>query len=137
VGHEVGAEELDHEWPIPVALGKVIAQAVRERMEAEERAARAQVALGEAALRLESLGYSRRDAAIVLGLSHQRVQQIRDARISSYEHEVRRHPAGSAEHEWARRALEDWRTMGPERQVGMAELDAAARVRQRRGRRGT
>jgi len=48
----------------------------RARREAERASARAQQQLAIAAIELTELGLSRRDVAELLGLSHQRVQQI-------------------------------------------------------------
>lgn len=59
-----------------VALAKRAQQA---RLEAERAGAKAQEEVAGAAKALTDLGLSRRDAAELLGLSHQRVQQLVDA----------------------------------------------------------
>ena len=55
---------------------QAIAAAQRAREDADDAAERARHALTDAAIELEHLGYSRRDTAILLGISHQRVQQL-------------------------------------------------------------
>lgn len=66
--------DLEHRWPPEVAdLAAAVADARRAAAEASAAASAATV---EAARRLAAMGLSRRDAAEVLGVSHQRVQQL-------------------------------------------------------------
>lgn len=66
-----------HELPPPVAsIADSVATARRQAQDAGSKAQRATV---EAVRRLTDLGLSRRDAAELLGLSHQRVQQVLEA----------------------------------------------------------
>jgi predicted RNase H-like HicB family nuclease len=69
---------LDLEDRLPARLASVAKRANRARREAERAAARAQQEVAGAARELTELGLSRRDAAELLGLSHQRVQQLVD-----------------------------------------------------------
>jgi predicted RNase H-like HicB family nuclease len=55
-----------------------IARAQRARERADEALDRARAAMETAARELTAAGYSRRDAATLLGISHQRVQQLLD-----------------------------------------------------------
>ena len=55
-----------------------IEAAKRARNEADDAAEKARQALTDAAFDLTGAGYSRRDIAILLGISHQRVQQLLD-----------------------------------------------------------
>lgn len=61
---------------LPPAVAAVAKRASRARREADRAAARAQQELVTAARELAELGLSRRDSAALLGLSHQRVQQL-------------------------------------------------------------
>lgn len=66
--------EIANEWPSQL---DDVAQSVSEaRDEASDATRRAAAATAKAAKRLDRMGLSRRDAADVLGISHQRVQQI-------------------------------------------------------------
>ena len=62
------------ELPLDVAL--IATRVSQARYEAERAGADAQQATAEAVQRLTKMGLSRRDAAEVLGISHQRVQQL-------------------------------------------------------------
>jgi predicted RNase H-like HicB family nuclease len=55
-----------------------IARTRRARERADEAIDRARAAMETAARELTAAGYSRRDAATLLGISHQRVQQLLD-----------------------------------------------------------
>ena len=63
----------------PVALASVADDVVRARSAAERAGAKAQQQTIEAVKALTDLGLSRRDAAELLGLSHQRVHQLLEA----------------------------------------------------------
>jgi len=63
----------------PAELASVADDVVRARSAAERAGARAQQQTVEAVKALTNLGLSRRDAAELLGLSHQRVQQLLEA----------------------------------------------------------
>lgn len=60
----------------PGALGAVADEVSRARTAAERAGAKAQQQTVEAVKALTELGLSRRDAAELVGLSHQRVQQL-------------------------------------------------------------
>ena len=60
----------------PGALAAVADEVSRARTAAERAGAKAQQQTVEAVKALTELGLSRRDAAELLGLSHQRVQQL-------------------------------------------------------------
>lgn len=60
----------------PAALASVAGEVVRARSAAERADARAHQQTVDAIRALTDLGLSRRDAAELLGLSHQRVQQL-------------------------------------------------------------
>jgi predicted RNase H-like HicB family nuclease len=62
------------EWPSD--LVSVASEATRARSAASEAAERATSTMTKAAKRLDRMGLSRRDAADILGISHQRVQQL-------------------------------------------------------------
>ena len=63
----------------PPALASVADDVVRARSAAERAGAKAQQQTVEAVKSLTDLGLSRRDAAELLGLSHQRVHQLLEA----------------------------------------------------------
>ena len=63
----------------PSALASVADDVVRARSAAERAGAKAQQQTVEAIKSLTDLGLSRRDAAELLGLSHQRVHQLLEA----------------------------------------------------------
>jgi predicted RNase H-like HicB family nuclease len=66
--------EITPQWPAEVAtLATEVSQA---RYAAAKSAQTAGVATAEAARKLDRMGLSRRDTADVLGISHQRVQQL-------------------------------------------------------------
>lgn len=71
---EVNALTITPQLPRDVAL--VANEAAKARYEAERAGTKAQRATAEAVKRLTSMGLSRRDAADLLGISHQRVQQL-------------------------------------------------------------
>jgi predicted RNase H-like HicB family nuclease len=62
------------EWPSNLA--SVASEATQARSAAAEAAERATSTMTKAAKRLDRMGLSRRDAADILGISHQRVQQL-------------------------------------------------------------
>jgi predicted RNase H-like HicB family nuclease len=66
--------EIANEWPAD--LEDVALEATQARSTASEAARRAAETLSQSAKRLDRMGLSRRDAADVLGISHQRVQQL-------------------------------------------------------------
>jgi len=66
--------EITSEWP--AELEKVATSVSRARREAAASAQAAGTATAKAAKRLDRMGLSRRDTAEVLGISHQRVQQL-------------------------------------------------------------
>ena len=61
---------------LPPSIAAVADQAAKARRDAEVAGARAQRETVQAVEQLSALGISRRDAAELLGLSHQRVQQL-------------------------------------------------------------
>lgn len=61
---------------LPKDLETMARQVARSRAEAEKAGTRAQEATIAAVRRLTEMGLSRRDAAELLGISHQRVQQL-------------------------------------------------------------
>jgi predicted RNase H-like HicB family nuclease len=66
--------EITPEWPGD--LVQIAAEVAEARDAAAASAQRAGLATAAAAKKLEEMGLSRRDAAEVLGISHQRVQQL-------------------------------------------------------------
>lgn len=64
---------------LPTSLSAVADSVARARQEAERAGTKAQEETTRAVKRLTDLGLSRRDAAELLGLSHQRVQQLLEA----------------------------------------------------------
>ena len=72
-------EALTIEDRLPTSVAAVATQVTRARQAAEAAGEKAQKQTSEAVKRLTDLGLSRRDAADVLGLSHQRIQQLVDA----------------------------------------------------------
>jgi predicted RNase H-like HicB family nuclease len=64
---------------LPAHLSAVAENVARARRKAERAATKAQEETSKAVKRLTDLGLSRRDAAELLGLSHQRVQQLLEA----------------------------------------------------------
>lgn len=64
---------------MPAKLAAVAKRANQARLDAERAGAKAQNEVAGAAKALTDLGLSRRDAAELLGLSHQRVQQLVEA----------------------------------------------------------
>ena len=64
---------------LPASLSAVADSVARSRREAEHAGTKAQEETTRAVKRLTDLGLSRRDAAELLGLSHQRVQQLLEA----------------------------------------------------------
>jgi predicted RNase H-like HicB family nuclease len=66
--------EITHEWPQD--LSEIAARVAQARDEAAASARRAGSATAAAAKKLERMGLSRRDTAEVLGISHQRIQQL-------------------------------------------------------------
>ena len=74
---EPGDLEVRDEFPANVR--EVASRAVRAREAAQKAGERAQAEVADAAKALTELGISRRDAGDLLGLSHQRVQQLVDA----------------------------------------------------------
>jgi predicted RNase H-like HicB family nuclease len=62
------------EWPSDLA--SVASEATRARNAASAATERATSTMTKAAKRLDRMGLSRRDAADILGISHQRVQQL-------------------------------------------------------------
>lgn len=72
-------EDLAIEDRLPASVTAVATRVARARQAAEAAGEKAQKQTSEAVKRLTDLGLSRRDAADVLGLSHQRIQQLVDA----------------------------------------------------------
>jgi predicted RNase H-like HicB family nuclease len=64
---------------LPTSLTAVAESVARARREAERAGTKAQEETTRAVKQLTDLGLSRRDAAELLGLSHQRVQQLLEA----------------------------------------------------------
>jgi hypothetical protein len=61
---------------LPPTIASVVRRANRARREADRAVARARQEVTSAARDLAGLGLSRRDCAALLGLSHQRIQQL-------------------------------------------------------------
>lgn len=61
---------------LPPSIAAVARRANRARREADRAVARARQEVASAARDLAGLGLSRRDCAALLGLSHQRIQQL-------------------------------------------------------------
>jgi predicted RNase H-like HicB family nuclease len=76
---DMSAAELGVRDQFPAELASVADDVVRARSAAERAGARAQQQTIEAVKALTDLGLSRRDAAELLGLSHQRVHQLLEA----------------------------------------------------------
>ncbi|MFN8037190.1 MAG: type II toxin-antitoxin system HicB family antitoxin [Acidimicrobiia bacterium] len=68
------------QWP--PELASVASEATQARSAASDAARRATTTMAKAAQRLDHMGLSRRDAADILGISHQRVQQLLVSRRS-------------------------------------------------------
>ena len=64
---------------LPKKLAAVAERAARARTEADRAGENAKEQTARAARRLTDLGLSRRDASELLGLSHQRIQQLLEA----------------------------------------------------------
>jgi predicted RNase H-like HicB family nuclease len=73
------AESLSIRDQLPQDLTDLARQASQARAEAERADARAQTQVTRAVRALTARGLSRRDAAELLGISHQRVQQLLEA----------------------------------------------------------
>ena len=74
---EPGDFVLEHHWPERITeLASVVEEARRASTDASRAASDATVS---AARRLATMGLSRRDTADILGISHQRVQQLLNA----------------------------------------------------------
>lgn len=73
---DVAPAELNIREQFPGALAAVTYDVIRARAAAERAGAKAQQQTVEAVKALTELGLSRRDAAELLGLSHQRVHQL-------------------------------------------------------------
>ena len=71
---DAGGLEIASEWP--PELENVATKVSQARRDADVSAQAAGEATAKAAKRLERMGLSRRDTADVLGISHQRVQQL-------------------------------------------------------------
>lgn len=76
---DVAPAELSIRDQFPAPLASVADDVVRARNAAERAGAKAQEQTLEAVRALTDLGLSRRDAAEILGLSHQRVHQLLEA----------------------------------------------------------
>lgn len=69
-------DELTITPQLPSDVAVLASQVSQARREAERAGTEAQQATAEAVKRLTKMGLSRRDAADLLGISHQRVQQL-------------------------------------------------------------
>lgn len=76
---DVEPDSLQLRDQLPAALTSVADGVARARRNVEMAGAKAQQETADAVRRLTDLGLSRRDAAELLGLSHQRVQQLLEA----------------------------------------------------------
>lgn len=78
LGWRLGSDsvELSIEDRMPLAIAAVAKRAHRARREADRAVARSRDEVARAARELADLGLSRRDSAALLGVSHQRVQQL-------------------------------------------------------------
>jgi len=76
---DTGPDALTIRDEFPPRLAKVAASVHHLRAQAEKADAKAQAGTASAAKALTELGLSRRDAAELLGLSHQRIQQLLEA----------------------------------------------------------
>lgn len=76
---DVEPDSLQVRDQLPAALTAVAENVARARRNVEVAGAMAQLETAEAVRRLTDLGLSRRDTAELLGLSHQRVQQLLEA----------------------------------------------------------
>ena len=72
--------ELEDRVQVPKAVRDEVREAARLREQAEAVAGRAAEKMTSAVRVLEGLGLSVRDAGELLGVSHQRVQQLREAK---------------------------------------------------------
>ena len=72
----VAKAELVHVVRVPTQTSKAVLAALTNMSKARELAKNAQRSQVAAAIALDAAGVSRRDAAKILGISHQRVQQI-------------------------------------------------------------
>ncbi|MGH2720946.1 MAG: type II toxin-antitoxin system HicB family antitoxin [Actinomycetota bacterium] len=71
-----GDVTLEHEVRVPGGITEMIAQAIDARTRAAQAAADAKETMRAVAKELVSAGLTQRDAAAVLGISHQRVDQL-------------------------------------------------------------
>jgi len=69
-------EDLTIEDRLPASVANVATRVARARHAADAAGEKAQKQTSDAVRQLTDLGLSRRDAADVLGLSHQRIQQL-------------------------------------------------------------
>ena len=71
-----GKADLVDDVRLPAAVAKGVKYTHEFSERSKEYAVKAQEALARVAAELEKIGVSRRDAAEILGISHQRVQQV-------------------------------------------------------------
>lgn len=69
-------EELEVTPELPEDIALIVSEASQARYDAERAGTKAQETTVDAVRRLTEMGLSRRDAADLLGISHQRVQQL-------------------------------------------------------------